>query len=67
MFEDCVQKWRKKLGGELGEEEKTAFLDLMQRMVVFRPGERLTADEVLQSEWMVRWGLPDYERSLGGS
>lgn len=52
------------MGSEIGEDEQAAFLDLMRRMLVFRPEERLTADEVLQSEWTVRWRLPDYERSL---
>ncbi|KAJ5774840.1 kinase-like protein [Penicillium paradoxum] len=63
-FEHCVQKWRRKKGSELGEEETAAFLDLMRRMLVFRSENRLNADEVLQSKWMVKWALPDYERSL---
>ncbi|OQD73733.1 hypothetical protein PENDEC_c014G01469 [Penicillium decumbens] len=64
LFEDCVQKWRRKNGSEIGEDEKAAFLNLMRQMLVFRPEERPTADEVLQSEWIVKWGLPDYQRSL---
>lgn len=67
LFEDCVQKWRRKNGSEIGEDEKAAFLNLMRRMLVFRPEERPTANEVLQSEWMVKWGLPEYERSLKDS
>jgi Protein kinase domain. len=62
-FETGVQKWRKTVGGEMTENEKSAFLDLMRRMLQFRPEERLTAEEVLSSEWMVKWALPDYERS----
>ncbi|OJJ78121.1 hypothetical protein ASPBRDRAFT_71356 [Aspergillus brasiliensis CBS 101740] len=46
------------------EEEKAAFLDLIRRMLVFRPEERPTAEDVLQSEWMSKWAWPDYERSL---
>lgn len=53
-----MQKWRQKNGSEIGEDEKAAFLNLMRRMLVFRPEERPTANEVLQSEWMVKWGLP---------
>ncbi|KAL4934187.1 kinase-like domain-containing protein [Aspergillus undulatus] len=62
-FEVGVQNWRRKVGDEIGENEKTAFLDLMRRMLSFRPKERPTAEEVLKSEWMVKWALPDYERS----
>lgn len=61
-FEVGVQKWRRKVGDEFDENEKAAFLDLMRRMLSFRPKERPTAEEVLKSEWMVKWALPDYER-----
>ena len=63
-FEIDVQKWRRNKGSEIGEKEKAAFLDLMRQMLVFRPEERPNADEVLRSEWMVKWALPDYDRSL---
>ncbi|KKK24204.1 hypothetical protein P175DRAFT_0508759 [Aspergillus ochraceoroseus IBT 24754] len=62
-FEIGVQKWRRKLGDGIEEDEKAAFLDLIRRMLSFRPEERPTAEEVLKSEWMVKWALPDYERS----
>ncbi|PKY08918.1 kinase-like protein [Aspergillus campestris IBT 28561] len=61
-FEVGVQKWRRRVGDEIGEDEKAAFLDLMRRILSFRPEERPTAEEVLQSEWMVKWALPDCER-----
>jgi hypothetical protein len=51
LFEDCVQKWRRKKGWEeVAEDEKTAFLKLICKMMKFRPEERLTADEVLKEE-----------------
>ncbi|KAF9250465.1 hypothetical protein DTO013E5_5514 [Penicillium roqueforti] len=63
-FEICIQKWRRKfVGSEIEEDEKAAFLDLMRRMLSFRPEERPTAEEVLMSDWMVKWALPDCERS----
>lgn len=63
-FEEGVQKYRRKFGmGEFDGEETAAFLDLMRRMLTFRPEERPTAREVLQSRWMVEWVLPDFERS----
>ncbi|KAI9036249.1 kinase-like domain-containing protein [Aspergillus affinis] len=61
-FEVCVQKWRRKVGGEVAAAEKDAFLELMRQMLLFRPGERPTAEEVLQSEWMVKWAKADYDR-----
>lgn len=63
-FEVAVQKWRRQEGNEIGADEKAAFLDLMRRMLMYRPEERLTADEVLRSDWVIQWALPDYERSL---
>ncbi|CAG8028041.1 unnamed protein product [Penicillium olsonii] len=62
-FEIGVQKWRRKVGSEIEESEKSAFLDLMRRMLSFRPEERPTAEDVLMSDWMVKWALSDYERS----
>ncbi|KAE8139481.1 kinase-like domain-containing protein [Aspergillus pseudotamarii] len=63
-FEEGVQKYRRKLGmGEFDREEAAAILDLMRRMLTFRPEERPTAREVLQSRWMAQWVLPDFERS----
>ncbi|KAL3475671.1 kinase-like domain-containing protein [Aspergillus californicus] len=62
-FEQNVQKFRRKRNiGEFGEEETAAILDLMRRMLKFRPGERLTADQVLQSEWMLKWALPAFHQ-----
>ncbi|KAJ5165126.1 uncharacterized protein N7500_006956 [Penicillium coprophilum] len=62
-FETGVQKWRQRVGDEIEEEEKVAFLDLMRRMLSFRPEERPTVEEVLMSDWMVSWALPDCQRS----
>ncbi|KAG6003352.1 hypothetical protein E4U21_002094 [Claviceps maximensis] len=65
-FEQFVQKWRreeeKTCGGAFGEEETRAILDLIRGMMRFRPQERLTINEVLHSEWMVKWALPALER-----
>ncbi|KAK2877292.1 hypothetical protein FQN49_001270 [Arthroderma sp. PD_2] len=64
-FEDWVQKYRRKRKvGEFSREETAAILDLMRQMLAFRPEERPTAEEILKSEWMVKWVLPDVERSL---
>lgn len=65
-FEEGVQKYRRRRGrvGEFDKEEAAAILGLMRRMLAFRPEDRPTAEEVLKSDWMVRWVLPDYNRSL---
>ncbi|EAW17522.1 putative protein kinase [Aspergillus fischeri NRRL 181] len=65
-FEEGVQKYRRKSGrvGEFGREEMTAILDLMRRMLAFRPEERPSAEEVLKSEWMVKWVLPEYNKAM---
>ena len=64
-FEEGVQKYRRMDGmGEFDKEETAAILDLMRRMLAFRPEERPTAEEALKSEWMVKWVLPDVDRSF---
>lgn len=62
-FEEFVQKYRRKreAAGSFEEEETQAILELMRGMLRFRPEERLTIDEVLRSEWMVKWALPQLE------
>lgn len=64
-FDEYVQNYRRKYNvGEFDRKETVAILDLMRRMLVFRPHERLTAEEVLRSEWMVKWALPELEHNL---
>ncbi|EFR00573.1 CMGC/SRPK protein kinase [Nannizzia gypsea CBS 118893] len=64
-FEQWVQKYRRKRKvGEFPQEEAAAIINLIRRMLVFRPEERPSIDEVLKSEWMVKWVWPDYEKSL---
>jgi hypothetical protein len=62
-FEEGVQKYRRKRGCEFDREEAAAIIDLMRRIFAFRPEERPTVQEVLQSDWMVKWALPELERS----
>ncbi|CAG8909924.1 unnamed protein product [Penicillium egyptiacum] len=62
-FKDGVQHYRRKLEkGEFGEEETQAILNLIRRMLAFQPQERPTIEEVLDSEWMAKWVLPDLEK-----
>ena len=62
-FEEFVQKYRRKreVAGTFKEEETQAILGLLRGMLKFRPEEHLTIDEVLRSEWMVKWASPQLE------
>ncbi|CAG8908315.1 unnamed protein product [Penicillium egyptiacum] len=63
-FEEGVQKYRRMAKiGEFDKEEASAILSLMCRMLGFRLEDRPTAEQVLNSEWMMRWALPDFQRS----
>lgn len=64
-YEDWVQKYRRKRDvNEFGSEETAAILCLMRSMLAYQPEESPTIAQVLESEWMVKWVLPDFERSL---
>lgn len=67
-FGENVQKDRRSSSDvdEFEADEVAAILELMRQMLRFQPDERSTAEQVLNSEWMVKWGLPCFERSLGG-
>ncbi|KAF1846305.1 kinase-like protein [Cucurbitaria berberidis CBS 394.84] len=60
-FEEFVQKYRRKreAAGTFEDEETRAILHLIRGMLKFQPEERLTIEEVLRSEWMVKWALPE--------
>lgn len=60
---EVVQKYRRKRVCESDMEEAAAIIDSMRRMFVFQLEERPTIQEVLQSDWMVKWALPELERS----
>lgn len=66
-FEDFVQKDRREreTAGFFGEDETSAILELMRGMLRFKPEERWTCEEVLGSEWMVKWALPEWNSNNG--
>ena len=47
-------------------DEREAFLDLMQTMLIYEPSKRSTIDAAVQSEWMQKWALPDLKRTKIG-
>jgi serine/threonine protein kinase len=66
-LEEYIQKPRERVGMEtMGHEEKEAFLCLLRSMLKYLPSERISADEVLESEWMRRWAIPELDRAGTG-
>lgn len=63
-FTECVQKFRQdaNMTGFCNREEE-AFLDMITRILRYRPEERPTVEQILQSDWMVNWAQRDYKRS----
>ena len=46
----------------MGDKEKDALSTMLKAMLRYRPSERPTAREVMESEWMEEWALPEVER-----
>ena len=63
-FEDAIQAPRRRRGTEgMDEEERDALFDMVRGMLVFRPGDRLSASQVLTTEWMRKWAIPEAEKT----
>ncbi|TLD08322.1 uncharacterized protein PgNI_07730 [Pyricularia grisea] len=59
------QRPRSEKGTELmSVEEKSAFFKMLRSMLVFRPGARPIAERVLECDWIQKWAVPSYERTL---
>lgn len=55
-FVDSIQNPQRE--SAMGEAEKSALLTMLRGMLTFRPSERLTAAEIMGSEWMRKWAMP---------
>lgn len=42
--------------------EMRALEELLRGMMAFEPAERLTAEQLMRSEYMVKWAMPAWER-----
>ncbi|KAJ6184676.1 hypothetical protein N7519_005977 [Penicillium mononematosum] len=63
-FDYSMQNPRAKAGPKIvTERERKAFEAMLRSMLTFQPGERATAQQILQSEWMKDWGQPALEES----
>ncbi|DAA74230.1 TPA_exp: Uncharacterized protein A8136_3728 [Trichophyton benhamiae CBS 112371] len=63
QFERFIQKRRQ--GDRMGEfdaEEARALLDMIRPMLAFKPEQRATIEMVLASDWMIKWGLPEFQK-----
>ncbi|KAE8150635.1 kinase-like domain-containing protein [Aspergillus avenaceus] len=62
-FDEYIRQPREKHKFELfSKEEEMAFRGMMDLMLVLEPSKRATIDEVVECEWMQRWGLPEWRR-----
>jgi serine/threonine protein kinase len=62
-FEETIQQPRRKEGmGAFDQNESQAFQEMLRGMLVYRLGERLTVDQVLNTRWMREWAIPEWEK-----
>lgn len=62
-FELNVQRPRDQEGmPPLEPSERDALFRMLRPMLSFRPEDRPSAQQVLESEWMVRWAIPEYDK-----
>lgn len=62
-FEDSIQRARRREGTiAFEQDEKDALLAMLRSMMSYQPEDRATAAEVLESQWMTQWAMPEYEK-----
>ena len=65
-FEELVQNGRKHCGyPTVSDDEKAELVELLRRVLAWRPAARPSAQELLDMRWVKKWGLPAYEASRG--
>ncbi|OTB17492.1 hypothetical protein K445DRAFT_57441 [Daldinia sp. EC12] len=47
---------------KISPKEKKAIINMLQPMLTWKPEDRCTASQVLKSEWMTQWVLPEYQK-----
>ncbi|KAF5596055.1 SRPK2 bound unphosphorylated [Fusarium subglutinans] len=63
-FSEWIQEPRKSEGTEtINSEEAAALLDLLKRMLAWKPENRPPAQQILESEWVKEWALPAYNKT----
>lgn len=61
---DIQQPRREQSMGALDDKEAAAFTGLLRSMLAYKPEDRPTTKEILESEWMKEYALPEYEKSI---
>ena len=62
-FDQNIRQPRKRNGFELfSADEEAAFNGMLKSMLVLGPSRRATINQVVNCEWMQRWGLPEWQR-----
>lgn len=65
-FQDAIQEPRRRRGLEvMNDSERDALFKMIRGMLVFKPGDRLSAEEVLRSDWMRTYAIPEAEKTWG--
>jgi serine/threonine-protein kinase SRPK3 len=63
QFEDGIQERRRGYNMEtMDSAEKEALLAMLRPMLAYSPKQRCSVEDVLSSEWMARYAMPEYER-----
>ncbi|CVK95263.1 related to dis1-suppressing protein kinase dsk1 [Fusarium mangiferae] len=61
-FDSSIQDPRRKRGMEiLGEKESHAFKEMIRWMLSYSPGDRPTAEQILKTDWMKYWAMPNFD------
>ena len=62
-FEYSTQAPRRKRGmPPFEQDEKDAILAMLRSMMSYEPEDRIMAAKVLESERMIKWAMPEYEK-----
>ena len=62
-YQDSVEQPRREKGIlSFDARERDAIFDILRQMLSFRPEDRPTTKQILESEWMVKWALPEYSK-----
>ena len=63
-FEDSIQQPRREGGMEtISEDEREAIFEMIRAMLKFSPCDRMSAQQVLETEWMEKWAIPRAEKT----
>ncbi|KAJ4123697.1 hypothetical protein BFJ63_vAg13297 [Fusarium oxysporum f. sp. narcissi] len=63
-FRQWIQEPRKSEGMEtINSEEAAALLDLLKRVLAWKPENRPQAQQILESGWVKEWALPAYNKT----